>query len=52
MKITVCAKCLEEKCECERYRRLFPEEWRERDRLGYAPDVMINPPLVAMKGRR
>ncbi len=36
-RIYLCAKCLEEICHCEQYRKRWPQEYQIRDRLGYAP---------------
>ena len=32
-RITVCAVCLETKCHCEFYRRIYPDEIDRRERL-------------------
>lgn len=46
MIIAVCAKCLEEKCACDFYRRRYPEEWAERDRMGRAPLTVLEVPPI------
>lgn len=35
--MTLCARCLESRCHCERYRKRWPKEWAMRDALGYCP---------------
>jgi len=48
MQITLCAKCLETKCECEFYRRRFPKEWAARDKLGYCPVSVAGVPRIIL----
>lgn len=44
MSLSVCSKCLEPTCHCERYRKRFPKEWAMRDKLGHAPWAKLGEP--------